>query len=860
MNIMKKSLLSSAIRNSVVASTGLMSIFLVHATQAGASDSSQVELLEEVVVTGSRRAPRSVFDSAAPIDVVSGSDFVHQGETDLSSLLRNVVPSYNVNTQSSNNASNIVRPANMRGLAPDHTLILVKGNRRHRAAVITWVGSSISNGSQGVDVSAIPAIALKQVEVLRDGAAAQYGSDAIAGVMNFILKDDSEGGSIDVRYGETGAGDGENMTISANVGLPFTSKGFINLSGEYGRTGATDRGNQVDEAAALIAEGNTAVKNPAQIWGQPELNDDLKLAVNMGLEVADGIDFYASGIYASKEVDGSFFFRSPDSRGGVFVDHYSDGHEEGFNIDALRLVFDTTADGSGACGDVRVFNDDGTKNVDGLNAVMANPSCFVFNEWFPGGFNPRFGANTSDVSGTAGVRGANEGGLNWDVSLTVGQNKIDYLLYESVNASYGPKSPTSFNPGITKQLDKTFNVDLSYPIAVSGFASDLNVAGGFEWRNEQYQAISGDSEGWLAGPYTAFGESNGPSTVSNGFPGIAPQAAGTFSRTNVALYLDLEADVTDNLLLGAALRWEDYDSFGSTVTGKVAAHWELSDVLALRATYSTGFRAPTPGQANASDISTQFSGGELVEIGTIPSEDPLAMEYGGEVLEPETSKSYTMGAIVQVGNFSVTADYFNIVMEDRLALTQDFRLTDADRARLQESGVISGDGLASFRFFTNDFGTTTKGIDIVATYSADVLGGSTDLSLAYNRTENKVDSYSPDVISQERIDGLEGGVPKVRWNVSATHYVNDWRLMVRASYYGSFYDKEDETVYGKEILLDAEAEYTFNENYSVTLGAQNLLDEYPDLSVVGNWGRKYPQAAPIGFAGGLYYAKMAYKF
>ena len=277
-------------------------------------------------------------------------------------------------------------PANMRGLAPDHTLVLVNGKRRHRASVITWLGNGVSDGAQGPDISPIPAIALKQVEVLRDGASAQYGSDAIAGVMNFILKDSNEGGTIEVKYGEFSE-DGENIySIAGNIGLAITNSGFFNASFEYGESDDTDRSVQRDDAAGLIAGGNDAVANPAQIWGSPEVNDDIKTIFNMGVEISDSAEIYAFGNYAYKEVDGGFYFRNPDTRASVFSPAADD--ENG----VIRLVGDITEDLSGNCPVVPVGDDEA------LQGIIANPDCFVFNGQFPGGFTPRFGADVKDAS------------------------------------------------------------------------------------------------------------------------------------------------------------------------------------------------------------------------------------------------------------------------------------------------------------------------------------------------------------------------------------------------------------------------------------------------------------------------------
>jgi len=800
--------------------------------------------LEEVVVTGSRAKPRSVFDSAVPVDVVSGDDFVNQGGSDLSTLLRNVVPSYNVNAQPISDAATIVRPANMRGLAPDHTLVLVNGKRRHRAAVIYWLGNGVADGAQGPDISPIPSIALKQVEVLRDGAAAQYGSDAIAGVMNFILKDDAEGGSLEIKYGEYYEGDGDKVTVAGNVGMPFTDDGFFNVSFEYGNSDPTDRSIQRADAAALIAAGNTDVGNPAQVWGSPEIKDELKLMYNMGLEIGGGREFFSFGNYMSKEVEGGFFFRNPDTRGGVFS---ADGG-------VTRLVADLTPTDGNACPTVNVGD------AAALAGVMADPNCFVFNEMFPGGFTPSFGGQATDAAITAGVRGTTESNLNWELSGSYGYNDVSFFIKNTVNASMGPQSPTSFEPGDYTQQDINLNADFSYALPVDAFASDLNIAAGLEWRQETFEITVGDEDSYRIGPYA----DQGFSSASNGFPGFSPLAGGSFSRKNVAAYVDLEANVMDPWLLAVAFRWEDFSDFGSTFNGKIATNVAITDAISFRASYSTGFRAPTPGQSNAFNVSTEFDSvtGDLVNNGTIPSTSPIALQRGGQALDPETSTSATMGLLFDFDSFSVTADIFTIELEDRITVSQNFNLSATEKAALIAQGVAGADSIDNFRFFTNDFDTTTSGVDIVATWDVEMLGGVTDFSLAYNYTETEVDSFTPAIIDATRIRELQEGLPESRWNISANHNLDDWRFMLRLSYYNDYYDSEDDKTYGDEFIVDAEVEYNINENYAITLGAQNLFDEYPDENPDGatQSGRRYGQYNPAGFNGGFYYLKAKYNF
>jgi iron complex outermembrane receptor protein len=801
--------------------------------------------LEEVVITGTRREARSVYDSAAPIDVIGGDDFRNQGGSDMTELIRNVVPSFNVNTQPISDAATVIRPANLRGLAPDHTLVLVNGKRRHRASVIAWLGNGISDGAQGPDISQIPAIALKQVEVLRDGASAQYGSDAIAGVMNFILKDDAEGGSLEGKFGQYTEEDENAWTIAGNIGVPLSANGFLNASFEYSEAEDTNRSVQRNDAQALIDGGNTDVKNPAQIWGSPEIKDDIKTIFNMGLEISDNAEVYAFGNYGYKEVDGGFYFRNPDTRGGVFS---PDGGE-------TRLVGDLTEDMSGNCP-----TDLATDDAAGLAAVVADPDCFVFNELFPGGFTPRFGADVKDASLVAGVRGTLDSGFHYDVSGSFGYNDSDFFIYNTVNASLGPQTPTSFDPGDYTQTEYNFNADFSYPVEVDFLASDLNIAGGFEYRVEEFEITAGDEESFNFGPLAE----QGFSAASNGFPGFSSLIAGDWDRANYAAYLDMEADVTDRWLVGVAVRFEDFDDFGSTTNGKFATHFQLTESLGLRGTVSTGFRAPTPGQSNAFNVSTTFNLelGDLINEGVVPPTNPVSQLRGGQELDAEESTNYTAGIVWQWEDFSITVDYFYIEMEDRIALSQNFVLTDEERQALIESGVTAAANIREFRFFTNDFETETEGFDVVATYSADWDAGVTNFNLAYNHTETEITDFTETIIDETRIREMEEGLPEDRGNLTISHLYENWRFLVRANYYDEWYDSEDGVTYDSYTTADIEAGYSFENGLTVMVGAQNFLDETPDENpgAADGVGNEYSQFSPGGFNGAFWYGRVIYDF
>ncbi len=805
-------------------------------------------LTQEIVVVGTRARPRTVTESIVPIDVISSSDFVSQGDTDVADQLRTVLPSFNVNPQPVGDAARIVRPANLRGLAPDHTLILLNGKRRHRAAIITWIGNGVSDGAQGADLSVIPAIALRQVEVLRDGASAQYGSDAIAGVLNLQMKDDSSGGSLEVHTGGFSAGDGYTYTISGNVGLPLGQNGFANLSLEYGNTDPTSRSVQRSDAALLIAGGNTHVADPAQIHGSPEIDDDFKFLGNFG-HVFRNMQIYGHTNYASKKVTGGFFFRNPNTRAAVFS---ADGGRT-LLIGDLLDAQDGIPDGSANCPTVSVTN--GVPDSEALSQVFADPNCFSFQELFPGGFTPQFGGNATDASLVAGLRGQTSRGLVWDASVNLGSNKVDFFIFNTVNASLGPATPTEFDPGLYKQQDLSLNLDLSYALN-----ERVNLAGGGEWRREHFEIGLGQTESWEIGPFAAQGFSAG----SNGFPGFSPIADGQWSRSNYAVYGDVEfRGLEDKWTLGTAARVEDFQDFGITLNGKLAGRYRFTENLALRGSVSSGFRAPTPGQQNAFNVSTQYDLQlmDLVNNGTIPSTSKVAQLRGGKPLEPEKSINYGLGAVIDKGAFKFTADTFRINLSDRLALTQLFTLNPEEVDSLISEGITSARNLSNFRFFTNDFETRTQGIDLVATYVPPSLGGQTAFSFLFNHTDTKVKEFNPAILDAVRIRQLQEAIPEKRWNFTARHSLGRLRLLGRLSYYHDWYDARDVRVYKGEHLFDLEAAYRLGEAVTITIGGRNVLNNYPEenpnATAVGN---RYSPNAPFSYNGAFYYIRIGYQW
>ena len=851
-------------------------------------------ITESVVVVGSRAEPRSVIESTVPVDVIRTNELASQGSRDLASQLRTVVPSFNINTQPISDAATVVRPANLRNLAPDHTLVLVNGKRRHRAAVITWLGNGIADGSQGPDISVIPSIAIRQVEVLRDGAAAQYGSDAIAGVLNFQLKDDPSGGSFEIQTGTfldnnpgnpdtcgdgiigdikhscNGiGGHGRTFSVAGNVGVPLGENGFGNFSMEYGTADPTNRAIQRDDASAVIGAGNTNVRDTAQVWGSPRVDHDFKLFANFGHLFNDTYQLYGHGNYLSRKVTGGFYFRNPHTRSGVFRGPVVEGNRTLLVGDRVWAATAPTSrepppgrePGAGGCPIIPIIND--VPDASALAAVEADPDCFTLFSRFPGGFTPQFGGDLIDYSLVGGVRGFAKNGFTWDASASIGTSEIDQFIFDTVNASLGSDTPTSFRPGVYTQQETNLNFDVSYP-----FSDLVHLAAGAEWRREEFAIGAGDQSSWEIGPYAAQGFSSG----SNGFNGYrADTTAGEWDRTNIAVYGDVEFSEAGRWTLGTALRFENFNDFGSTVNGKVSGRVKLNNLAALRAAFSTGFRAPTPGQQNAFNVTTAFIGGQLTNQGVVPATSAVAMQRGGGQLQPEKSRNYSAGIVLADGPFTFTADFFRIDIDDRVALAQEISLTEDEIETLLAEGIPEARNFPVFRFFLNDFSTTTQGLDLIST----LVQGRTTFSAVFNYTDTQVKNVESSVIDQFRITTLERGLPNTRWSFSVNHDARRWNLMGRLNYFGQFWDSEDGRnaadlgviadswlypSYAGRALLDVELGIPLGENVALAVGGENVLNTYPEVNQYGSMtvGNQYGQFSPFGFNGANFYVRLNY--
>ncbi len=841
--------------------------------------------LGEVIITGTRRKDRTVAESSAPIDVLSGADLSVQSTGNMLDTLSNMVPSFIVGQNSISDASSFVRSPSLRGLPADEMLVMLNGKRMNRSALVqVFQGgeTELAFGSQGPDLASIPAISVKSLEILRDGASAQYGSDAIAGVLNYQFRDNSSGIEVTGRYGEYFPGngfsrDGDDGQVAANIGLPLGGQGFVNLSVEWDRNQQTNRGVTRPSALAFAENfPNLAVDlphypGPVQQWGTPPV-DAVKAVLNGGLKIDNGDQLYFFANYANIMANESFNYRLPktvtDTTGTTF------GNHPAFNniyLDACNPATMTGCPAGGFINDANTFN---------------------FNSFYPGGFTPRFYGTTVQFFGALGYKGTTAGGVSYDFSGTTAQNSLAVSLKDSINPSLGPLSPESFDDGKFVQKETNFNLDLNYPWTVAGFASPISVAGGLEWRDEVYQQILGDPASYAIGPYTVqplyncVGNACAPamsggkqivatqSTSSNGYGGIANSIDA--GQVSYAAYVDLEADVLKNLTLGIAGRYEDYASFGSTTLGKLQARFKATDWLAVRGTASTGFHAPTPGQSNVQTLSTTFLPGTATQaqIDTVPVTSAIAKYYHASALRPEESTNYSGGFVLTpIENLLVTLDGYSIEVRHRIGISQQFTVTQADIVNLPELQSIGAGG--QVQYFTNGFSTTTKGLDLVGTYLFHLGPGTLAATLAYNYNKTDVDSFDPTVISPARIIDIEHYAPNNRVNLNLEYHLDKFIAAVHENYYGTYRDQNDYPgqLFSAKYTTDLDLSYLVWNNVTVAIGGRNIFNAYPDkiansatntvYAQTGGLvdGEVYPRTGgPFGYNGAFWYLRLDAKF
>jgi iron complex outermembrane receptor protein len=804
---------------------------LAQETEASGEDEEARQ--EVVVVTGSRRNGRTVADSPVPIDVLSGEDLtIGQGRQDLNLILRNLVPSFNFPEPALNDATDAVRPATLRGLSPDQTLVLVNSNRRHRSAQVNVLGS-LGRGSNPVDLSTIPSNALDRVEVLRDGAAAQYGSDAIAGIINLRLKEQRDGFDMSVQYGQHFEGDGEQVVIQATKGLALTENGFATISLEYIDQGDTDRAGPEPRAEAmrtLTEQGffvgtplETSVDNvPDPGLGQPE-RQSLAVTLNSGLDLGNGHDLSVFATFNDRRVDaGNFFYREPFATGDLLD----------LNVDPANI---------------------GTDQVPGI---------------FPVGYQPVLRTDSQDLSMAGELSGAIIDDLDYTASVTYGANKLDFELRNSINASLGTASPTEFDTGGLENRELTVNLDLVRPVEI-GFASPLNIAFGAEYRHEEYEVIAGEPASFAQGDSTTpDGRPRAP--FSNGFPGFRPADEVDANRDSFSAYVDLEADVTERLLVGVAGRFESFSDFGDDVNGKISARYEVSDALALRASASTGFRAPTLAQSFFTRIQAVLDDdtNQVEETGVFPVSSSAAQAFGAQPLDAEEAVNLTGGFVATpFPGASLEVDVYHIQIDDRIILTETLDPNAAERATLDSLGLAS---VQEVQFFVNGVDSTNTGVDLTASYDRDLGARARGrLSVGFNYNDAEVDEIltperddpTEELVSRREVGFIEDTQPDTRLNIAASYFYQDrYSATLRANRFAEVIVRDDldgsidDETFDSAWTLDLELGMQVNDRFKIAAGGNNITDEAVEDDDFFGW-IAFDGRSPIGFNGGFWYLR-----
>ncbi|MBB6094877.1 iron complex outermembrane receptor protein [Povalibacter uvarum] len=856
----------SASRLLSAASLTLLASYSAHAQTV---PSEEKNVLEQIVVTGTRVENRSALDTAVPVDVISAETLANSGTTEVNQALSTVLPSFNFPRPGLADGTDTIRPATLRGLAPDQTLVLVNSKRRHSASLVN-VNGTIGRGSSAVDMNTIPSAMVKSIEVLRDGASAQYGSDAIAGVINLQLRDNSDGGGASGSYGwressyktpttqppanatwtvpspdvDRDVSDGETLVVSAWKGLSLGQDGFLTIAAEYKDQQRTERdGLDFRQQYPLVGGTYDAREQTIErfnAWsGEPDM-EQKTIFLNTGYDLSGGVQLYGWASYQERDVESAGFFR---------------------------------------------------RALDDRNVIQI----------YADGFLPIIAPEVTDYSAAAGVKW---GWGDWDMdsSLVYGKNEMDFTIKNTLNRSLGTASPTVFDAGGFDYDQIVFNFSGVRGIDV-GLASPLNLAIGLEAREEGYSITAGEPDSYRNGgvllplsvpgtgcatPTAAQIAAGGCATASGSqvFPGFRPENEVDEDRTAVGVYIDLEANLTEKLLASVAVRGEDYSDFGENFSGKFALRYDFTDAFALRASIQNGFRAPSLQQQFFATTSTNFIGGVPFDVTTFPVSDPIAVALGAKPLDAEESLNYSVGAVMRFGELSLTVDAYWINIDDRIVLSEN--LTQANvRSYLETQGFIgSGGG----RFFINGVDTETSGVDIVAHYPLQTDGaGRFDLTLTanYNSTDvtriPEIDAPitpAPPLFDRFNVLTMEKGNPEDKYTFNVNWDLQRWGATVRAIRYGKVFVPDSGTnatfanvnagTYvpidqwlAAETIVDLEGRFSFTDNIRLAIGAENVFDEYPDpvpiaLNSTGNL--PYSNYGPFGRAGRFVYGRLMVDF
>lgn len=807
--------------------------------------------LTDVVVVGSRSGARTVLNSPVPVDVLPIASLQRTlPQNDLNQLLTYVAPSFQANRQSSSDGTEHIDPASLRGLGPDQTLVLINGKRRHTTSLLNNQGT-FGNGTVGTDLNAIPVSAIERVEVLRDGASAQYGSDAIAGVINIILKRNTGKLDLQATTGITKRGDGGLLRLNANYGAGLGKNGgFINLSAEGYTRGNTSRTQNHD----LIIFDQSA---QGYFFAYPFAGDN-----GQDADKSRALDDQVLSQRGLRRDDFNF------QVGDAAVNNIN-------TFLNLRLPFANGKTAFYAFGGYNYRRGQGY----GFRRLPSDASTMVY-PIFPNGFQPTTNSDIQDRSLAVGLT-TRIGEWQVDLSNTVGNNRFDYTVSNTVNASLQERSPTSFRAGGHAFTQNTINLDATR--YYGGVARGLNLAVGAEFRAEQYRIRAGEEASWrnyglVTGPDGQISNPTGLAGGSQSFPGFTPDNAVTASRSNSALYVDTELDVTRRWVVSAAGRFENYTDFGTTLNYKVSSRLGLTDALALRGAVSTGFRAPSLHQQYFSYVSTTIlSDGQLGQSGFFRNNSALAQGLGIPKLKQETAQNLSVGLTVNPAGsrFGLSVDAYRIRVEDRIVLTGLFGYDPFGSPVPAVQALFAPFQADGGRFFANGINTTTRGIDLVLTHTASLGTGrlSTVLSANFNRTEADDQLNIPDRLAgQEDVffspneRGLiETTNPRQKINLTLTYTINRFTAALANVYFGQVtrngFPFGEVQTFGGKVVTDLSLTYALRPNLTLTAGSNNLLNVYPDSQVYSNSYYGVFRYAPVqqGFNGAFYFLRAGWQ-
>jgi len=772
--------------------------------------------LNQVVVTGTRQPNRTAVNSPAPVDVFTSAEIKATGATETSQILEMLAPSFNFPRPSVTDGTDHIRPATLRGLNSDQVLVLINGKRRHNSALVN-INGSVGRGAMAVDLNAIPPEAIDHIEILRDGAAAQYGSDAIAGVINIILKRDVPG-EVSAQVGQTKFGDGRTSVLDGSYSWALPKNGYLNLSGEARQRDSTNRAG-IDTRQQYFTgdprNNDPTLTNRLDSWvGDPKQHGASGM-FNLGLPLSDSLQLYAfGGVSYSNGLAAGFFRRPLDDR-------------------TVRAIY-------------------------------------------PNGFLPLIESHIWDFSEATGLKGTLNG-WNWDLGSVFGRNSFRYNVDHSLNVSMGTASPRTFYAGTMTfdQWTTTLDVQRNFDVAL---AQPLSVAWGGEVRRDHYGIQAGDSASWNGGGVPILDGPDSGRVAAIGaqvFPGFRPSDQTSVARENYAAYVDLATNPIQSLLVDVAGRVEHYTDFGNTATGKLAMRWSPIKGYALRGTISNGFRAPSLGQEYFSTTSTNFIAVNGVatpfDIRTFPVTSAEAVALGAKPLRPELSRNYGLGFTAQpVQNLTFTADYYKIDIRHRIVLSGNFIGADI-QALLQNAGFA---GVNGGRFFTNAIDTRTEGVDLVLQTGKDLgSAGSIRFTGGYNHNYTRVThidptppqlaKYQASLFDRTQLGLTELAQPHDNLRMSADYEVNRFGLVATESRYGSITTlattpKNDQT-FGAKWLTDLSLSYRLPHRITLTGGADNIFNVYPDRIIAANSTGGifvYSGFSPFGYDGAFYYGRI----